>query len=90
MPTGWSMVTGLRVGSQVERNTYDSIAGLLDPQALVDIFAEAYWSTLSADLPDDTPSLTAEERIALRWAMIHRFVTTQATDPLDPNQESAE
>ena len=90
MPTAWSVVTGLPVGSQVERNTYDSIAGLLDPQVLVDIFAEAYPGTLSADLPDNTSSLTAEERIALRWAMIHRFVTTQTTESPEPDPGAAQ
>lgn len=74
MPTAWSMVTGLPVGSQVERNTYDSITGLIDPQVLVDVFAEACPSTLSDEIPDDTSSLSPDERIAFRWAMIHRFV----------------
>lgn len=90
MPTAWSTVTGLPGGSQVERNTYDSISGLIDPQVLVDIFAEAYPSTLSADLPDDTSSFTPEERIALRWVMIHRVVTIQTTESPHTDQESAE
>ena len=90
MPTAWSMQTGLPVGSQVERNTYDSIAGIVEPQFLVDIFADAYPITSSADLPEDTSSLTPEERIALRWAMIHRFVTSHTTAPPEPDQESAE
>jgi uncharacterized protein (TIGR02391 family) len=29
MPTAWSLVSGLPVGSQVERNTYDSLTGLV-------------------------------------------------------------
>lgn len=90
MPTAWSMVTGLPGGSQVERNTYDSIAGLIDPQYLVDVFAEAYPSTLADELPDDTSPLTSEERIALRWVMIHRFVQSQTTESPEPDQGSAE
>jgi KAP family P-loop domain len=78
MPTAWSMETGLPVGSQVERNTYDSIAGLLDPQALVDVFGEAFPNTIAAELPDDTYDLGPDdERIALRWVRIHRAVQTQ-------------
>jgi hypothetical protein len=36
------------------------------------------------------PSLSQDERIALRWAMIHRFVTTQTTESPEPDQGSAE
>ena len=90
MPTAWSMVTGLPVGSQVERNTYDSIAGLLDPQVLIGVFAGAYPSTSSDELPDDTSSFTPEERIAIRWAMIHRFVQSQSTASPQPDAGLAE
>jgi hypothetical protein len=48
------MQTGMPVGSQVERNTYDSIAGLLDPQVLTDVFGVAFPSTLEDELPTDT------------------------------------
>jgi hypothetical protein len=77
MPTAWSMETGMPVGSQVERNTYDSIVGLMDPQVITDTFAVAFPSTVAESIPEDTSSLGVEERTALRWAQVHRFVQAQ-------------
>jgi hypothetical protein len=77
MPAGWSLATGSPVESQVERNTYDSIAGLVDPQVLVDVFAAAFPSTVEDELPIDTSTMEQDERIALRWVRIHRVVQTQ-------------
>lgn len=83
MPTGWSLQTGMPVGSQVERNTYDSIAQLLDPDALVASFALAFPTTLESELPIDTVFTDDNERIALRWAQVHRIV--QAQTPVVPD-----
>ena len=77
MPTAWSMETGMSVGSQVERNTYDSIAGLMDPQVITNTFAAAFPSAAVETIPEDTSSLGVDERIALRWALIHRVVQAQ-------------
>jgi len=88
MPTAWSMETGMPVGSQVERNTYDSIAGLMDPQVITDTFVGALPIAGAQTIPEDTSSLGAEERIALRWALVHRVaqaqtVTTTSKDDTD-------
>ena len=77
MPTAWSMETGMPVGSQVERNTYDSIAGLMDPQVITDTFVVAFPIAGAQTIPEDTASLGAEERIALRWALVHRVAQAQ-------------
>lgn len=77
MPTAWSMETGMPVGSQVERNTYDSIAGLMDPQVITDTFVVAFPIAGAQTIPEDTSSLGAEERIALRWALVHRVAQAQ-------------
>lgn len=89
MPTSWSIETGMPVGSQVERNTYDSIAGLVDPQVLVDVFAVAFPSTVEAELPTDTSTIEQDERIALRWAQVHRFVCTQTVAPPDGGESTS-
>jgi len=77
MPTAWSMETGMPVASQVERNTYDSIAGLMDPQVITDTFAAAFASAATETIPEDTSLLGAEERIALRWVLVHRIAQAQ-------------
>lgn len=77
MPTVWSMETGMPVESQVERNTYDSIAGLMDPQVITDTFVVAFPIAGAQTIPEDTSSLGAEERIALCWARFHRDAQTQ-------------
>jgi hypothetical protein len=77
MPTAWSMETGMPVGSQVERNTYDSIAGLMDPQVITDTFVVAFPIAGAQTIPEDTSSLGTEERIALRWALVHRVAQAQ-------------
>jgi hypothetical protein len=89
MLTAWSMETGMPVGSQVERNTYDSIVGLMDPQVITDTFAVAFPSTVAEAIPEDTSSLGVEERTALRWAQVHRVaqaqtVTTTTEDDTPP------
>ncbi len=77
MPTAWSMQMGMPIGSQVERNTYDSIVGLMDPQVITDTFAGAFPSAAAETIPDDTSLFGAEERIALRWVLVHRVVQAQ-------------
>lgn len=81
MPTAWNMQTGLPVGSQVERNTYDSIVGLLPAEVIIETLAAAYPSTEEADLPADTSGLPEDERTALRFAQIHRVATTPTVSP---------
>jgi hypothetical protein len=85
MPTAWSMETGLPVGSQVERNTYDSITGLVPATVIVETLASAFSSTVAAELPADTSGMDQDERIAMRFVHIHQFVESQTT--LAPDEE---
>jgi len=81
MPNAWSMVSWLPVGSQVERNTYDTIAELIDPQVLVDVFANSYPSTALEQLPNDMTGLDEQEQSAIRFVSIHRFVQAHPSAP---------
>jgi|SRR5579862_373217 len=86
MPTAWSMETGLPVGSQVERNTYDSITGLVPATVIVETLASAFPSTVAAELPADTSGMDQDERIAVRFVHIHQFVESQTTVKPDEEQ----
>jgi len=77
MPMAWSMQTGLPVGSQIERNTYDSIVGLLPAEVIIETFSAAFPNTQKSDPSADTSGLPENDRIALRFAHIHRLVVTQ-------------
>jgi hypothetical protein len=81
MPTSWSMTTGMPMGSGVHRPTYDSIAELIDAQTLVDAFGSRFPSVGSGAPPADPENLQEAERIALRFAQIHRAVLQEKSAP---------
>jgi hypothetical protein len=89
MPTAWDLLTRLRIGSEVGRNTYDSISGLVPADIILDTFAAAFPSTAAAELPADTADLNDDEQIAVRFVRIHRAVQNQKVKAVSPDQEQA-
>lgn len=82
MPTAWDMRTGapitsLSVAPFIERQVYDSIAALIDPEVLIDLLADLYPSMRTADLPPDTSGLSEVEQAALRFAQIYRLAQSE-------------
>jgi hypothetical protein len=86
IPSAWDVASGLRVDSQVDRNAYDLVAAIVDPQVLVDVFASAYPSTAVDELPEDPSGLDEEEETALRFVRLHRFVKPQANTPTESDE----
>ena len=86
-PTAWSIETGIPTETQVERSTYDLIAGLMNPQVITKTFAAAFPNTVAEIIPDDTFSLGVEERTAHRWALVHRVVQSQIVTTEDGADE---
>ena len=90
-PMGWGMTTGLPIESSFDRDTYDSVSGVIDPEAIAAALQMIYGEELATPnyrLPLREPR---ERRLAHQFMFVYNKVLAEQAQIIGPdNAEEAE
>jgi hypothetical protein len=76
LPKGWYLETGLPSLGDFERNQYDSVVKIIDPQILINILTDIYGDTIkNAESPMDYLNEPVDKKVAYQFVAMHNLVT---------------
>ena len=91
LPSAWSMVSGLPVEADFQRETYDSLARIVDMSTIAEVLESVYGAKLQNPQYRPEVQIDRDEKLANQFIYIHRHVQkekSQASTDQGKSQES--
>ncbi|OQB55655.1 MAG: KAP family P-loop domain protein [Deltaproteobacteria bacterium ADurb.Bin151] len=92
LPTAWGMETGISHKSDFERSQYDSVASLINPQAIYDHLAKVYGHEIEEATTEkwEYRDYPIDKKVALQFVALHKYVTKQKENSQQENAPDGE
>jgi len=78
--TSWGLESGLSRKSDLERSSYDSIAGVIDPNFVFSLLRKKYGTPLDKPEFYHSDSIATPERLAQQFAYVHAQAISEKTE----------